>query len=146
MFISPPNNFNQSSKTPMPKFGMYNDNDTRQTPMSGSPSSTTGSSTTVGAAPGTTTGSQGYELATTSPIINNPLYNQGWLMTQIGKYIKIEFLIGSNMYIDREGTLQEVGISYVVIKESGTNDILMCDIYSIKFVRVFDNQSIKCPV
>ncbi|MCJ7688945.1 MAG: hypothetical protein MUO60_06465, partial [Clostridiaceae bacterium] len=78
------------------------------------------------------------------PIINNPLYNQGWLTTEIGKYVKIEFLIGTNMWIDREGILKEVGISYVVIKETGSNDIIMCDIYSIKFVRVFDNQTVKC--
>lgn len=132
MFISPPNNFNQSSTTPMPKFGMYDD--TRQTPMSGS--STTGA--------GTTTGSQDYVLAPGSPIVNNPLYTQGWLQGRIGKYIKIEFLIGTGMWIDREGILQEVGISYIVIKETGTNDMLMCDIYSIKFVRVFDNQTLKC--
>jgi len=48
------------------------------------------------------------------------------------------------MYIDRQGILQEVGISYVVIKESGTNDIVMCDIYSIKFVTVFGDQAAKC--
>ncbi|WP_330400304.1 hypothetical protein [Tepidibacter mesophilus] len=45
------------------------------------------------------------------------------------------------MLIDREGVLVEVGISYVVIRESRTNDLLMCDIYSIKFVRVFDDPS-----
>ncbi len=142
MFISPPTNFNQSPMwntdsmsfeppmTPMLKFGI--NDDTRQTPMAPSP---TAKPTTPG---------QDYEIAPGSPIVNNPLYNQGWLQNHIGKYIKIEFLIGSNMWVDREGILQEVGISYVVIKESGTNDILMCDIYSIKFVRVFDNQSIKC--
>lgn len=137
MFISPPSNFNESQMwdaTPMPKFGMHDD--TRQMTMPGSSS--------VKPTPTTTT--QNYVIAPGSPIVNNPLYNQGWLVTQIGKYIKVEFLIGSNMYIDREGTLQEVGISYIVIKESGTNDILMCDIYSIKFVRIFDNQNIKCPV
>ena len=137
MFISPPNNFNQTPMwntapifseppiVPMPKFGIHDD--TRQMPT-----------------PTPTTTTQGYEIAPGSPIVNNPLYNQGWLTTQIGKYIKIEFLIGSSMLIDREGILQEVGISYIVIKETGTNDIVMCDIYSIKFVRVFDNQTNKC--
>ncbi|HEY8803940.1 MAG TPA: hypothetical protein VIM42_02325 [Clostridium sp.] len=144
MFISPLNNFNESPMwntdsisseppmTPMPKFGMHDD--TRQMPMS----------TSTATMPSASTPKQTYEVAPGSPIVNNRLYNQGWLITQIGKYIKIEFLIGSNMWIDREGILQEVGISYIVIKETGTNDILMCDIYSIKFVRVFDNQSLKC--
>ncbi|MCB2294034.1 hypothetical protein LGK95_10935 [Clostridium algoriphilum] len=148
MFISPPNNFTESSTwntdpmfseppmAPMPRFGM--NDDTRQLPMSPSPTTTTATM------PSTSTTNQNYEIATTSPIVNNRLYTQGWLIEQIGKYIKIEFLIGSNMWIDREGILQEVGISYIVIKETGTNDIIMCDIYSIKFVRVFDNQSLKC--
>jgi hypothetical protein len=87
---------------------------------------------------------QNPEITPTAPIINNPLYNQGWLKTQIGKFVSINFLIG-NMYIDRQGILQEVGISYVIIKESGTNDIVMCDIYSIKFVTVFGDQN-KCRV
>lgn len=67
-------------------------------------------------------------------------YSQSWLVRQIGKYIKVEFLIGTNMLMDREGILKEVGINYIVLKESGTKDDLMCDMYSIKFVRVFDNQ------
>ncbi|MBU3180227.1 hypothetical protein [Clostridium psychrophilum] len=135
MFISPPNNFNESQiwntdsssseppMTPITKFGV--NDDARQPPVT----------------PAT---NQNFKIAPSSPIVNNKLYNQGWLTTQIGKYIKIEFLIGSNMYLDREGTLLEVGISYIVIKESGTNDIVMCDIYSIKFVRVFDDQLSKC--
>lgn len=139
MFIAPPNNFNGSpmwntapifSETPMmplPDFDMTRD--TRQKPMYQTP-----------------TMNQDFDIAPTpvSPIINNPLYNQGWLTSQIGKYIKIEFLIGTSMLIDREGVLKEVGISFIVIEESGTKDMLMCDIYSIKFVRIFDPQPVKC--
>ncbi|MHB7979665.1 alginate lyase [Clostridium sporogenes] len=66
------------------------------------------------------------------------LYNQGFLKTQIGKRVKIEFLIGTNMLIDREGTLVGVGISYILINEVDTNDLIMADMYSIKFVRIFD--------
>lgn len=64
-------------------------------------------------------------------------YTQGWLRTQIGQKVKIEFLIGTNMLVDREGTLLDVGISYVLIRETETDDVLMCDIYSIKFVRIY---------
>ena len=136
MFIVPPNNFNgtpmwnaypmfEPPMMPIPDFD--NIDDTRQTTM-----------------PGTSTTNQDFEIAPGSPIVNNPLYNQGWLSTQIGKYIKVEFLIGTSMLIDREGVLKEVGISFIVIQEAGTNDMLMCDIYSIKFVRVFDPQPVKC--
>ena len=142
MFIIPPNNYNESSMcntvpifseypmTPMPDFDMFNAS--RQGPMSG------GTGTGMGAG---TADNQDFEVAPGSPVANNILYNQGWLTTQIGKYVKIEFLIGTNMFIDREGMLKEVGISYVVIQETGTNDMVMCDIYSIKFVRVYDNQT-----
>jgi hypothetical protein len=136
MFIVPPNNFNQTPMwngvpmfsqgpmIPLPNFDSFDD--TRQKPMFPTPPS-----------------NQEFEVAPGSPIQNNILYNQGWLTTQIGKYVKIEFLIGTTMLIDREGILKQVGISYVVIEEAGTNDLVMCDIYSIKFVRIFSNP-VKC--
>jgi hypothetical protein len=64
-------------------------------------------------------------------------YTQGYLRTQIGKRIKVEFLIGTDMFVDREGTLVDVGISYIIINEVETDDLLLCDIYSIKFVRFY---------
>jgi hypothetical protein len=95
--------------------------------------------------PGTTSGSMPTNIGSipipTMPIAETPVtdiqYTQGWLTTQIGQRVKIEFLIGTNMLIDREGTLLEVGISYVIINEVETDDLLLCDIYSIKFVRVY---------
>lgn len=66
------------------------------------------------------------------------LYNQGFLKTQIGKRVKVEFLIGTNLLIDREGTLVGVGISYILINEVDTNHLVMADMYSIKFVTIFD--------
>lgn len=64
-------------------------------------------------------------------------YTQGYLKTQIGRHVKVEFLIGSNMFVDREGTLMEVGTSYIIIRETETDDLLLCDMYSIKFVRFY---------
>jgi hypothetical protein len=141
MFIIPPDNFNQTPMwSPIPMFSEYPmmplldfdmQGDERQNPMPQSP-------------PQIPDENQDFEVAPGSPVVNNPLYNQGWLTTQIGKYIKIEFLIGTNMLIDREGILKQVGISFIVIQETGTNDTLMCDIYSIKFVRIFGTQPKKC--
>lgn len=71
-----------------------------------------------------------------TPIMDTQ-YTQGYLSTKIGSRVKIEFLIGTNMWIDREGTLIDVGISYVIINEIETDDLLLCDIYSIKFVRFY---------
>lgn len=64
-------------------------------------------------------------------------YTQGYLKTQIGKKVRIDFLIGTNTFQDRQGTLEKVGISYVILKEAATGNLILCDIYSIKFVTIF---------
>jgi hypothetical protein len=64
-------------------------------------------------------------------------YTQGYLRKHIGERVKVEFLIGTNMLIDREGTLVDVGASYIVIQEAETDDLLLADMYSIKFVRFY---------
>lgn len=64
-------------------------------------------------------------------------YTPGYLRTQIGRRVKVEFLIGTNLLVDREGILREVGTSYIIIQESETDDLLLCDMYSIKFVRFY---------
>ena len=70
-----------------------------------------------------------------------PVYNiqftQGYLRTQIGSKVRVEFLIGTNSLQDRRGTLVYVGISYIIIQEEETDDLLLCDIYSIKFVTFY---------
>lgn len=91
---------------------------------------------------GSTTGSLPTNIASVPPqMVESPVmdteYTQGYLKTQIGKKVKIEFLIGTNMLVDREGTLVDVGISFVIINEVETDDLLLCDIYSIKFVRFY---------
>jgi hypothetical protein len=78
-----------------------------------------------------------FEYEPGAPVETDVNYTQGYLKTQIGRYVKIEFLIGTNMLVDREGTLVDVGISYVIIREAETDDLLLCDIYSIKFVRFY---------
>lgn len=138
MFIVPPNNFNGSPMwnnspmffeppmMPMEDFDSYDD--VRQIPTPAPPVS---DDLDLGMAP-------------VPPVVSNRLYTQGWMVEHIGQYIKVEFLIGTSMWIDREGVLKEVGISYFVIQESGTNDLVMCDIYAVKFVRIFDTQPQKC--
>ena len=77
-----------------------------------------------------------FDMLPSTPVLDIE-YTQGYLKTQIGKRVKVEFLIGTNMLIDREGTLVDVGISYIIINEVETDDLLLCDIYSIKFVRFY---------
>ena len=71
------------------------------------------------------------------PTLTDIGYTPAFLKTQIGRRVKIEFLIGTSMLVDREGTLMNVGINYVIIQESESDDLLLCDMYSIKFVKFF---------
>lgn len=68
------------------------------------------------------------------PVTTDIGYTQAYLKTQIGKKVRVEFLIGTNLLTDRIGTLVGVGISYILIRLAETDDILLGDIYSIKFV------------
>jgi|GEM_PF-495779 len=65
------------------------------------------------------------------------LYINGFLRTMIGRKVTVEFLIGTNTFTDRTGILLAVGANYIVINEVETDDILICDFFSIKFVRVY---------
>ena len=51
--------------------------------------------------------------------------------------MSVTFLLGTNLIQDRTGTLKDVGISYIILKEEETNNLVMCDIYSIEFVSIF---------
>jgi hypothetical protein len=69
--------------------------------------------------------------------VQSPLYTPGYLRTQIGRRMRIEFLIGTNgPLVDRTGTLLGVGTSYVLIQPVESDDVMLCDIYSIKFVTI----------
>lgn len=69
--------------------------------------------------------------------VQSVLYTPGFLRTQIGKKMRIEFLIGTNGTTDRSGTLVAVGASYIVIRPFESDDLMLCDIYSIKFATIF---------
>jgi hypothetical protein len=70
------------------------------------------------------------------PSIFDPAFLQGYLRTLIGKRVRIEFLIGTQILQDRSGTIVDVGVSYVTLRDA-SGSMIVCDIYSIKFVTVF---------
>jgi hypothetical protein len=61
-----------------------------------------------------------------------------YLRAQVGRYVRVEFILGSQAYMDRNGILIEVGTNYIVLQELGSQLRTVCDLYSIKFVNVFD--------
>ena len=81
--------------------------------------------------------SSDFETAPGSPTTLGIQYTQGYLKTQIGKRMRVTFLLGTNIIQDRVGVLEEVRISYITLREDETNNLVMCDIYSIKFVNIF---------
>lgn len=74
----------------------------------------------------------------TPTTVASPYYTAGFLSNFIGKNMRVEFLIGtSGALVDRTGVLMEVGASYIVLQPILTDDLLMCDLYSIRFVTIF---------
>ena len=68
------------------------------------------------------------------PTVMSPGYTPAYLRSQIGKRVRAEFAIGSNLYTDRTGILREVGVSYFVLEDLVTRAMIMCDLYSLKFL------------
>lgn len=70
--------------------------------------------------------------------LTNPIYTPGYLRTQLGKWMRVEFLFGNNT-TDRVGRLVEVGASYIILQSLEANSRMLCDIYSIRFVTIINN-------
>lgn len=78
--------------------------------------------------------------ASVASITDNIMYTQGYLRTQIGKLVRVQFLIGTNSLQDRTGILTQVGSSYIILRSLETGTDIFCDIYSIKFVTIANQQ------
>lgn len=94
---------------------------------------TQGTTTPSVSLPTTSTGCGG-----AAPAVDSIEYTQGYLRTQIGKRVRVQFLLGTGTFQDRTGVLLQVGISYIILRNEETNTNVLCDIYSIKFVDFFN--------
>lgn len=56
------------------------------------------------------------------------------LQDNIGLFVSIEFLIGSNTLVTRSGFLYNVGSQFVVLYNALNRQMVVCDIFSVKFV------------
>ena len=61
----------------------------------------------------------------------------GFLRTQIGRYVRVEQLIGSGNTEERFGFLVGVGNNYLLLQDISDGNILVVDFYSIKFVYIY---------
>lgn len=93
--------------------------------------------------PGKTTTPAPIPMPMPMPQLNIPTtlssddYLAGLLRNYIGQRVYVEFLIGTTgPLIDRLGELVQVGTNYIMIQPSDTDDLQVCDLYSIKFVTI----------
>lgn len=81
-------------------------------------------------------GTQGNQNNPAPEILTNPIYTPAFLREQIGRLMRVEFLIGTNNLVDRIGILEDVGASYILLRSFENDSLVYCDIYSIKFITI----------
>lgn len=59
---------------------------------------------------------------------------QNILASAVGNYVVIEFLIGTEQIVRKQGLLYLVGTSYVTLYDDTVRNFIVCDLFSIKFV------------
>ena len=77
------------------------------------------------------------QLAGDNPNVD-PASLQEILAEGIGQYVMVEFLIGTQLLVRREGILTNVGVSFLVLYEELSNTYMLCDLYSVKFATFFE--------
>lgn len=64
-------------------------------------------------------------------------YANGFYRTQIGRFVRIEQLMGSNTIENKEGYLIGVGLNYIILQEMSTGNIQIIDFYGVKSMYVY---------
>ena len=72
----------------------------------------------------------------TPEMLTNNIYTPAFLRENIGKLMRVEFLIGTNNLVDRTGILIDVGASYILLRALESDVITYADLYSIKFITI----------
>jgi len=85
-----------------------------------------------------------YPMEKLPEIMSSTVYTPGYLRQHIGKWVRLEFLVGGRMS-DRIGRLTQVGASYIVLQPAGQNSSVMCDLNSIKFATIADDEYMREP-
>ena len=62
---------------------------------------------------------------------------QQLLADNLGQYVVVEFLIGTQTTVQKGGILYAVGTSVVTLYQELTQTFITCDIFSIKFVTFY---------
>lgn len=70
-------------------------------------------------------------------------YLNGIFRTQIGRFVRVQQLVGSNNLQDFDGFLIGVGINYIILQEYANQDIRILDIYGIKQMYVYYSEAVS---
>lgn len=64
-------------------------------------------------------------------------YLNGFIRTQLGRRVKLEFLVGTSNLETRDGILLAVGANFILINAENSNDLMACDFYNLKFITFY---------
>lgn len=64
-------------------------------------------------------------------------YLNGFIRTQLGRRVKLEFLVGTSNLETRDGILLAVGANFILINVENSNDLMACDFYNLKFITFY---------
>lgn len=62
------------------------------------------------------------------------------LLRNVGNYVVATFLIGTQTTVSWEGILYDVGNDYIAIYQSGRDQYIVSDLYSLKYVEFYDTR------
>lgn len=72
------------------------------------------------------------------PVTNESIqYMNGFIRSQIGRRVNVEFVVGTNTMVEKEGYLVAVGANFILLNELSSDDIIACDFYNIKFIKFY---------
>lgn len=66
----------------------------------------------------------------------------GFLRTQIGRYVRIQQLVTSDRTEDRLGFLVGVGSNFVILQDITTGNIMVIDIFSIRLTYIYYSSAV----
>lgn len=66
----------------------------------------------------------------------------GFLRTQIGRYVRIEQLVSTDRTEDRLGFLVGVGSNFIILQDISTGNIMVIDIFSIRLTYVYYSSAV----
>ena len=69
----------------------------------------------------------------------------GFLRTQIGRYMRVEQLMGSNQVESRYGFLVGIGSNFIILQEITSGNIMVVDLFTIRLTYIYYSDPVVPP-